>query len=90
MNTTITTTNRTPGLSHKALCNAIDIGFGEGWSAAYRTLKCLAQNDNIPPAISHAVTLATAILSCHETDMINGFDPEDCIDWDYDGGNEEK
>ena len=78
------TTSRTPAISHKTLCNAIDLGFGEGWGAARDALKLFADKDPITDIEGRyefhmAAKMAITILDSFEVTMRNNFKPEDCI-----------
>ena len=80
---TTTTAHRTPVIPHKAHCNAIDFGFGEGWGAAYDVLKVYSQCEEgggeFCPAETIAAKLALEMLERHEVKARNDFNPADCI-----------
>ena len=81
MNTkTTTSSNDTPVLPRQAVANAIDFGFGYGFSAAWRLLESYADPDGCHPhKLRTAAKTALAILEHHEVEVNTGFDPEKYI-----------
>ena len=79
-----TSTSHTPVIPHKAHCDVIDFGFGEGWGAARDALKLFADKDpSTDPEGRYefhmAAKVAITILDSFEVNMRNNFKPEDCI-----------